>query len=35
MPRREDIKQDTKEYVEDNNSDDDTDIPAFLRKRVF
>ena len=33
--RREDIKQDTKDYVEDNDADDDTDIPAFLRKRVF
>lgn len=33
--RREDMKVESKEYTIDEDDNDDTDIPAFLRKRVF
>ena len=35
MSRREDVKSDAKEFPIDEDDVDDTDIPAFLRKRVF
>ena len=35
MSRREDVKSDTKDFPIDEDDADDTDIPAFLRKRVF
>jgi cell division protein FtsZ len=33
--RREEMKVESKEYAIDDDDNDDTDIPAFLRKRVF
>ena len=35
MSRREDVKSDSKEFSVEEDDADDTDIPAFLRKRVF
>jgi len=35
MSRREEVKTESREFSVDEDDDDDTDIPAFLRKRVF